>query len=684
MNLSVSLDTVVLGVIVGLTYGVLGIGLTLIYKSARFVNFAHGNLGAFAAVIFGKLVLDWGIPFWISFVLALAVAAALAAAVELTVIRRLFDSPRLVLVVATIAIAQLVLFAALQRGLQADQNVLIKEGYPTAFSASFQVGSLTLTGGHIGILVVVPLLALALAAFFRFSAYGQAIRASADNADAARLAGISVKRMSTLVWVIAGVLAAATAILLAPQKNVFEIGSLGPGILVRALGASLIGRMTSLPITFLAGIAIGVVETIAFDSFTSGGIQDLVVFMVLMGALAFRARGLSRVSRDVEAPISFGAETRPLPRAIAALPAVRRLRSLGVVGAVAVAVALPLLPLLDLSTSEKTFRLTLVAGYCIVGISLTILTGWAGQVSLGQFAIVGVGAFAAARFAGDLPFPLLVLACGTVGAAVAVLIGLPAVRIQGLFLAVSTLAFAVVATAWAFQQEVFVGSPSGVSIRRPDFLRTERASYWFAIVLVALCALAARNLRRSGPGRALLAVRDNDRSARSGGLSAAGTRLLGFAIAGFMAAVAGVVFAYGRGNFTAIDFDPSRSLDMLLMVIIGGLGSIPGAILGAVFLFGTPILLGSSEIARLATSAVGVLVVLLFLPGGLVSLVHRVRDVLIDRIVRKEHGLPPPPRLIPPLRDVARVALGRASAPQRPTVPGPSPSPSPTPQDVPA
>lgn len=655
------MDTLVLGVIVGLTYAILGLGLTLIYKSARFVNFAHGNLGAFVAVIFGKLAVDVGLPYWVAFVVALALAGVLGAVIELAVIRRLFESPRLVLVVATIAISQLLLFGALQRGLQADQDSIVTQGYPVAFRATVKIGSLTLTGGELGILVVVPLLGLALAAFFRFSAYGQAIRAAAENPDAARLAGISVRRMSTIVWVIAGVLAGATAILLAPRESVFNIGALGPSILVRALGASLIARMTSLPVTFAAGIGIGVLETFTFQRYTSGGVQDLVVFLVLIGALAFRARGLSRASRDVEAPISFGAETQPLPAAVASLPKVRRLRSGGVLVATIVAFALPLLPLFDLNTSEKTFRLILLAGYCIVGLSLTLLTGWAGQVSLGQFALVGVGAFAAARFAGELPLPFLVLACGCVGALVAVFIGLPAVRIQGLFLAVSTLAFAVVATAWAFQQRWIVGSPSGVSITRPDFIRTEKATYWFALSLLVLFTFAVRNVRRSGPGRALLAVRDNDRTARSTGLSASGTRLLAFALAGFMAAVAGVIFAYGRGNFTATDFSPATSLDMLLMAIIGGLGSIPGSIIGAVFLFGLPIILGSGDVVRLATSALGVLGVILFLPGGLVALLHRGRDAVIRRIVRSENGEPAPPRLVPPLRELARVALGRAA-----------------------
>ena len=127
------MDTLVLGIIVGLTYGILGLGLTLIYKSARFVNFAHGNLGAFVAVIFAKLAVDVGLPYWLAFVVAITLSGALGAVIELTILRRLFESPRLVLVVATLAVSQLLLFGALQRGLQADQNEIIKQGYPVAF-----------------------------------------------------------------------------------------------------------------------------------------------------------------------------------------------------------------------------------------------------------------------------------------------------------------------------------------------------------------------------------------------------------------------------------------------------------------------------------------------------------------------------------------------------------------------
>lgn len=660
------MSVLVVGTITGLTYALLAVGLSLIYKSARFVNFAHGNHGAFVAVIFAKLIVDLDVPYWIAMVTAVALGAGIGALVEIGIVRRLFESPRLVLVVATIALSQLFLFGSLQRSLNADQADLVINGFPVPFDVSWRVFGVNLRGGEVTILVMVPLLALALAAFFRFTAYGQGIRAAAENPDAARLAGISVKRMSTIVWLIAGTLAAFTGILLGPLKPIYQVGTAGPSILVRALGASLIGGMTNLPVAFAAGIGIGILEAFVFDAFTTGGIQDLAVFVVVMVALIVRARGLAASTREREGDTGFGSEIREMPRVLAALPAVRRLRAGGVLAAVAVAVALPWLPILNLDSVEKTFLLTLVWGYALVGLSLTVLTGWAGQVSLGQFALVGVGAFAAARFAGQVPLPLLIVGAGLVGVVVAIVIGLPAVRIQGLFLAVSTLAFAVVASGWFLQQSFFVDEPSAVFIARPDIISTERSVYYFGLVMLVLGALTVRNLRRSGPGRVLIAVRDNDQAARSGGLSATGTRLLSFAIAGFLAAVAGVVFAYSRSNFNASSFPPSVNLDMLLMVILGGLGSIPGAITGAVFMFGLPVIFGTGNVAdpinqliRLGTSAIGVLIVLLFVPGGLISLIHRVRDAFARRALRISRGEPPPPSLVPPMRELVSTALGR-------------------------
>ncbi len=659
--MTLNLDTMILGLITGLTYATFALGIVVFYKAARFVNFAYGNLGLLASVLLAKLVIDVDVPFWLAFALCLSGSGALAAIIELGIVRRLFTAPRLVLTVATIAVSQILLFVATRPSLRAEQSEIVLKGYPTPLRTEWVVGVLVLRGPDILILFLVPLIGLAVAAFFRFTSYGQAVRAASENPDAARLAGISVKRMSTLVWTIGGVLAAVTAILQAPRGSAFApLAALGPGLLVRALAAGLVGRMQSLPIAFGAGIAIGVVEAVIFDNFPSGGTTELFIFVIVMGALLVQARELSRASRDATSTIVFGAESPPLPPRIAALRSVQLLRWGTMATVVSVAVALPLLPIFDLNSTSKTFLLVLVCGYAIVGLSLCLLTGWAGQVSLGQYAFVGVGSFAAARFAeAGLPWPLIPFAAGLIGAVVALIVGVPAVRIQGLFLAVSTIAFAVLASSWAFQQRWLVGDVGGAFLDRPALLATERQLYWFSLALVVVFAVIVRNLRRSGPGRLLIAVRDNDRAARAHGVAATSARLVSFAMAGFMAAVAGVIFAYARQRFQSTTFAPDTSFQMLSMVIIGGLGSIPGAILGAVFVFGLPALFNDSDLVALAVSGFGLLVFLLFVPQGLAGIVTSIRDAIAGRLDRRSRGLPPPPRAVPPLRELWNVALGR-------------------------
>ena len=649
-----STGSLILGAITGLTYAILAIGLILIYRSNRFVNFAHGSLGALASVLFAKLVVDLGVPYWVALVLVLVGAGAAGGLIEVSVIRRLSAAPRIVLVVATIALAQLLYFFSLLDSVQPDATRLVREGFPRAFDVSWRVAGVTLTGAHLSIAVFVPLLTAALAAFLRLTAWGQAIRAAAENPDAARLAGISVKRTSTIVWVLAGVLAAATGLLFAPLRASFLIQTMGPSILVRALGAALVARMTSLPVAFGAAMVIGVAEAAVFAQTSDGGLTDLVVFLFVVGALVVRGRQLGRSVRENATAVGFGAETEPLAPELAASAAVRRARGVGITGLAVTVVALPYLPVFGLNTSRTTFLLAITMAFAIVGVSLTILTGWAGQVSLGHFALVGVGAFTVARFE-SAPVPVVVVLAGLAAAAAAVIIGIPALRIQGLFLAVSTLAFGVVATGWVFQQTWFVRNVSGVFLTRPSLLRTERAVYFLALGLLALAVVVARNVRATATGRMMIAVRDNDAAARSAGISATWTRLASFAISGFLAGTAGTVFAYGRQSFNATDFPPAVSLTVLLMVAVGGLGSITGAVLGAVFMFGIPALFGTSDLVTLFTSSVGVLIVLLYLPGGLASVASSARDAIAARLARREQGLPAPPRELPPLRELWRA-----------------------------
>lgn len=658
------LDIVVLGAITGLSYALMASGLVLVYKSGRFINFAQGNLGVISATLLAKFVVDNGWNYWLSLVAVVGLGAVLGAAVEFTIVRRLFDAPRLVLMVATIGVAQLLLIFTLIEAFQASPLTILQQGFPVPIDAQVQVGSLILLGSDLMIIIVVPIAAAALTLFLRLTPYGQAIRASADNPDAARLSGISVRRMSTLVWMLAGLLSSISAILLAPRGFGAQFGQLGPSVLVRALAAALIARMTNLPMAFAGAVGIGVIEALAFANSTSGGVTDVVVFLVIVGALLLRARDLGRDHRRSDDGVGFGTEPKAIARRVAELPGVRLLRGGGVAAALGLALVLPLLPVFSFDSQAKAFLFAIVCGYAIVGLSLTVLTGWAGQVSLGHFALVGVGAFASARLVeagiGWWAVPPL---AGVVGALAAVAIGIPAVRIQGLFLAVTTLSFGVLATGWGFQQDWIVGEPGGVFLDRPAILRGERALYYASLLVLVLATIAVRNFRASGAGRAVIAVRDNDQAAAVTGISPAGARLAAFALSGFLAAIAGVVFAFARQRFDATSFDPATSLTLLSMVIVGGLGSVPGAILGAVFIFGLPALFPQNDIVNLAVSGVGLLIFLLYVPGGIVSAVYSARDALVDRIARRAEGRPPPPPIVPPLALMVSVARGRIPAP---------------------
>jgi branched-chain amino acid transport system permease protein len=300
--------------------------------------------------------------------------------------------------------------------------------------------------------------------------------------------------------------------------------------------------------------------------------------------------------------------------------------------------------------------------YAIIGVSLVVLTGWAGQISLGQYAIAGVGSVAAAGLAANHHFDFFVtlLIGGLAGAVIAVLVGLPALRIQGLFLAVTTLAFAFAVYsmlnrtyfAWMFPK-------TGVNVQRPvvwGWLNLEDDSslggvnftkdakyYLVCLGFLVLAVLMARSLRRNRSGRVLISVRDNGRTAQAFGINLARSRLAAFAISGFMAGLAGALLAYQNRAVADNAFPPEKSITLFILTVIGGIGSIPGALLGAVFIEGVPLLPFVRDIkqVQLLTSGLGVLLVLLFLPGGLAEGMYRIRDSLLRRVaVRRNIHVP--------------------------------------------
>src|SRR5258708_17699640 len=236
---------VTLGAITGMTYGILAVGLVLVYRSSRVINFAHGEIGAIGAAVCGLMVVRWHVPYWVALIGALAVSATIGAGTEVVVVRRLKSAPKLMSLVATVGIAQFLLLvtSVLNANVATSSSFLQPSGMPR-----FKVGGLLVTPAYSTMLLITPLLVVGLVVFLNRSRFGLALRAAASDPERARVVAISPTRMSSLSWAIAGAIAAYTALLIVPTRGFINAEALGPELLLRALAAAAIGRMESPPI----------------------------------------------------------------------------------------------------------------------------------------------------------------------------------------------------------------------------------------------------------------------------------------------------------------------------------------------------------------------------------------------------------------------------------------------------
>ncbi|MGD0378846.1 MAG: ABC transporter permease [Acidimicrobiales bacterium] len=641
MAVSIPSSVVIEGAILGLNYGLLATGLVLIYRTNRVINFAQGQLGVVAAVFLVKLYYDYGINYWAALVAALVLAAAVGALSEL-LLRRLFNRPRVMVMVATIGLSQVLFLFTLFPFIRPKK---LFRAFPVPVDWSFHIGTFLFPPGEVVTLIVAPIVALGLAAFIRFSPWGLAMRASAENSESARLSGVWVRRTSTVAWTLAGALSAFTAILASPSQTSTLTEVLSPGLLLLALLAALIGGMVSLPVAFVAGIGIGIVQDLLqwnITNPTSGSATvELVIFLLLLLALLVRASSLQKGTRTAERT-SWTTGTLGFRNTGDALR--KRVGTTGVMATVVVAALLPLV--LDVGHS---FLMSQICIYGVIALSLTVLTGWAGQVSLGQFGLVAVGADMAAHLGGSVPLILLLPFAGVVTGIVSMLVGLTALRIRGLYLAVSTLGFAlfmqtsVLATScWTvplIHRTICSGLPDPQStlISRPTLfglgLSSERAFAWFSLAVLIVSVLMVRLWRDRGIARRLISVRDNEVAAGSAGIPVVRTKLMAFALSGFMAGYAGVCFAFATERFSTDTFDPTISILVVSMVVIGGIDAIPGAVLGALYLVGLPAIFGASTTVQFLTSGFGLMAFILYLPGGMAEVMHRFGDLVTAGVV---------------------------------------------------
>ena len=643
---------VALGAITGMTYGVLAVGLVLVYRSNRIINFAHGEIGAFGASLAGVAVLEWGAPYVAAVGLAVASSAAVGALSEVLVIRRLRAAPVVMSVVATLGLGQalLLLSAVVNGGATAGQV------YPQpSFLPSFELGALRVTPAYFGMLFVTPALVAGLAWFLR-SRFGLAVRAAASNPEAARTAGVSVARMSALAWAVAGAVSAYTAILIRPTQGFVRAEALGPGLLLRALAAAVLARMTSLPIALAAGVALGVVEQGLIWNFPRAGLVEMALFVViLVGLLAQRRQGGREQERGHWSAVQAWP---PLPDAVRESWPVRNARPVAFGAGLVAAAALA-----ALSSDSAAVHLVVMAAFAVVGLSVGVVTGLSGQLSLGQFALAGVGAAAsyhATRAVGN--YALGLAAAAAAAAAASVVVAVPALRIRGLMLAVTTLSFALASSAWLLQQPWMLGG--GVDPGRPAVgelvLDRSREYLVFALGVLGLAVWLASNVWRGGLGRRLRALRDNEDGARAFTVSATTGKLQGFVLGGAIAGLGGAVYGHALARLDAAAFPMANSVTAVVATVLGGLGLVAGPLLGVLYVVGVPRFL-PLDTAGLAATAIGWLLVVLAVPGGFAQALAPVRQRLIAALAERSGDGEPAAQQAAPV-EAARVGLvARAS-----------------------
>ena len=369
------------GFIDGLIYALIAIGLVLIYKATGVINFAQGAIGTLGGFVMGMLMVNYGLPYWLAAILAIAASATVSTITELLVVRRLFTKPRLLLFVATLGVAQLV--ALIQVWLP---TVNERVDYPKPISGYWKIDGLNilLRGEQVTVLIVVPFLVITLGYLLQRTRFGLAVRSAADNPGAAQLAGISIRSVSTQVWFIAGVLAGVSTLLIGPVKQLDAGGvgsSLGPELLLFSLTAAMFGKLQSFPRALLGGIFIGIINRLVLANKGKGFLDDwgigsgsnlLAIFLILLVLMLFMNRGI----RTSEQSWVLTPRLRSAHEDLIQYPMYKWVSRAGILILALTIISLPWVV-------DKPSRLIAFAGVMVVMLivlSAVVLTGWAGQL----------------------------------------------------------------------------------------------------------------------------------------------------------------------------------------------------------------------------------------------------------------------------------------------------------------
>lgn len=603
-------DYTINGLIVGNIYALLAVGLALIFGVSHLINFAHGSVYSVGAFLGWVAVTYLHTPLLATLAIVALGCGLLGAVIERLALRPLQNAPRIAPLLATIGVS-IVIDQCVQLGFGAD---------PRSLPSLLPDWRVSIGGGSIGALDLLIAgvgvgAAGILFGFLRFTRLGWAVRATAQDRDAARQMGVDVDVVNSTVFAIAGALGGVAGVLVGMYYNSID-PSMSYQATLKGVVAQVIGGVGNVPGAIAGSLLLGVIESWGVGLLGSS-YRNLFAYVLLIIVLVWRPNGLfSRAAARPPEPLTgtFIAPSRPV-----------NIRPRWFVLAFIVAAALPLAPA-SLVGDYLIRTLTNAWLYGLLALSLTVVAGTAGQVSLGQAALLTIGAYASSLLALDAGWPVIgaILAASVVTGVIGALLVWPAFRLRGHYVSIATLGIGEIVALVVLNGGNFTRGPIGIAGIPPLSLGgyevlDVRGQYWVALTALGLLSYGLWRILGSHLGRTWRAMRDDDVAARAQGVALDRYKGLAFGVAGAVAGMGGAIMAHVFSYINHETFTSQVSVLAITMVILGGLGNLAGAVLGALALIGLPEWFRGLADYRMLIYGLALLLLIRFRPQGLLG-----------------------------------------------------------------
>jgi branched-chain amino acid transport system permease protein len=560
------LPYIVDGILGGSIYALIALGIVLTYKTSGVFNFAYGGVATFFAYVFWQLRDQWHLTQWVSIPVLVVVVAPILGLVLEAVFRPLGTASAEVQIVVSLGMLSLFITGIPIVWNDSDHSL------PTIFPhGGFRVTSdLRITYDRLGTFLLTLALAAGLYLLLRRTKLGTAIRAVVDNRDLAGLIGVNANTVGQMAWVISTVFAAIAGVLLATQNGL--VIYVLPLLAFYSFAPAVMGRLVSFPLAFGGAVALGVIQNVLTRYSSTGSIARLessIPYLALFVVLVAYGNRLKEVRSSLRPLVGVGASGSPW-------------KSFGV-GVGGLIVAAVVLPQVLAASYQRDFAEGMA--YSVIALTLVVLTGWAGQISIAQMSFAGVGAFTAAHLAathGDRFLPGVLLGI-VIAIPLGVLVGLPSLRLTGLFLALATMGFALIMDNMVFGDPSISGGLTGLNLTAasigPLHFKSATSQFYLCLTVLAVVTAVVFWLRFGPIGRRLQMVRDSPSAAVTLGANLTLTKLAVFGVGAAVASVGGALLAVTQQTVDPSNFQFSTSLSLLLLVVLGGRALVSGAIL---------------------------------------------------------------------------------------------------------